>query len=160
MIRIILIVAVFLVLVIVLRQIKNTAPEHRKKTYLKLGIGLSAAVVLLLAFTGRIHWIGGLIAACVPFIRALLPYALRFLPSLQRYFNRNQQQPQTPPPPSVNLSVAEAFQVLGLEPDADQEAVIAAHRKLIQKIHPDRGGNDFLAAQINQAKQVLLKHLS
>ena len=48
------------------------------------------------------------------------------------------------------------FAILGLAEDASREAIEAAHRKLIQKLHPDRGGNDYLAAKINQARDVLL----
>ena len=51
---------------------------------------------------------------------------------------------------------AEALAVLGLEEGATEEDIIAAHRKLIQKVHPDRGGNDYLAAQINRAKDELV----
>ena len=53
-------------------------------------------------------------------------------------------------------SRAEALAVLGLQDDATEEDIIAAHRALIQKCHPDRGGNDYLAAKINQAKDQLL----
>ena len=73
--------------------------------------------------------------------------------------NKQQNQQQQAQPQQVNLSLDQAYEVLGLQPGADKQAVIDAHRKLMQKIHPDRGGNDFLAAQINQAKEVLLKHL-
>lgn len=55
------------------------------------------------------------------------------------------------------MSVEEAYQVLGLNAGASKQDIIEAHRKLIQKNHPDRGGSDYLAAKINLAKKTLLK---
>jgi len=63
-----------------------------------------------------------------------------------------------PPPGSTEgaMSRREALSVLGLEDGASEEEIIAAHRQLMQKLHPDRGGNDYLAAKVNQAKDILL----
>ena len=54
------------------------------------------------------------------------------------------------------MSRKEALAVLGLAEDATDEDIVAAHRKLMQKLHPDRGGNNYLAAKVNQAKDLLL----
>lgn len=61
--------------------------------------------------------------------------------------------------PSADMSVEQAREVLGVSADATRNDVIAAHRALMQKLHPDRGGSTFLAAQVNQAKDVLLSSL-
>jgi hypothetical protein len=55
------------------------------------------------------------------------------------------------------MSREEAWAVLGLEPGAAEDAIRAAHKRLMVKIHPDQGGSDWLAARINQAKDLLLK---
>jgi hypothetical protein len=61
------------------------------------------------------------------------------------------------PPRNAAMDRKEAYEVLGLEPGASTDEVRAAHRRLIQRLHPDRGGSTFLATKINEAKQVLLQ---
>lgn len=98
-----------------------------------------------------------LIAACrvedpdsVPLIEAWLD---RVAPEW-----REQEAYADPPgaPAGGPMSRAEALSVLGLEEGADEAAIRAAHRRLMQAAHPDRGGSDWLAARINQARDALL----
>ncbi|MEX2326578.1 MAG: DnaJ domain-containing protein [Pseudomonadales bacterium] len=69
------------------------------------------------------------------------------------------REEREPPGSDGALSVNQAYEILGLPRGADRDQVRDAHRRLIQKVHPDRGGSGYLAARINEAKTVLLKHL-
>jgi len=59
-------------------------------------------------------------------------------------------------PMGGDMTVEEAYAILGLAPGADAEAIKEAHRRLMVKLHPDHGGSDYLATKINRARDVLL----
>lgn len=89
-------------------------------------------------------------------VRVLEGYLDRREPGWREQGSREGEEQSAPHPNSGTMSREEAFKVLGLHPDADEAAIKAAHRRLMSNLHPDKGGSDYLAQQINRAKDVLM----
>lgn len=238
--RLILLIAFLIAAVTIIQMFRKTPASKLKGLYWKFGLSAIAIMLVLLAVTGRIHWIGAAIGALLPFIRQLIPVLIRYFPIIQQLrrqrpqpppsggntsqvdtailkmtldhdsnrlfgdviagpyagksldsmelpqlqdlldychredkdsvrllltylnhrFGNNWQQQQTPPPQEGPMNEEAAYAILGLKPGATRTDIIAAHRRMMQKMHPDRGGSDYLAAQINQAKDLLIRKVA
>ena len=62
-----------------------------------------------------------------------------------------------PPPPAARMSADEARRILGVGTQATRDEVQAAYTRLMRAVHPDKGGTAGLAAQLNTARDRLLK---
>ena len=131
--------------------------------YLLALIGL---VLVGLGVTGRLHWLFALVGSILPFAGGLVRWSLRIwrsaglLTSIRNLISQltglnKETADQTSA--SANLTRHQALDILGLEGNPSSDEIKVAHRQLIQKLHPDRGGSTILAAQINEAKVVLLR---
>jgi DnaJ family protein C protein 19 len=98
-------------------------------------VGFALAGVVLIARGNEMSGPACLIIAGIRFAMAYAPGGSRRAPSMDR---------------------GEALRILELEAGADARAIRDAHRRLVARVHPDRGGSAELAAQVNRARDILL----
>lgn len=160
--RLIALLAVIVIGLLLWRKIATAPKDKRKKLIFMSTAGVIVGALVLLAATGRMHWlyaVGGTIAAFTPRIIS----ALRYLPLVNRFRQQYTQQKSQQSGQQTagranpgNMTAAQAREILGVKAGATKEEIIKAHKRMMQKVHPDRGGSDYLAAQLNQAKDTLL----
>ena len=152
----IIIIFVLIAAVLMVRHISRQPAAARRSLAIKyLGYGV-VGVVMILALTGKVHWLGIAIAALIPLMGKLSVWGLRLLPFLQqwRIYKRNHK-----PSTTTSMNYQDALALFGLSAEAatDKQQIIQRHRQLMQKNHPDHGGSDYLASKINEAKAILLQ---
>ncbi|HWV15995.1 MAG TPA: molecular chaperone DnaJ [Cellvibrio sp.] len=166
MMPLLLLIISIVLLVITVAKVRSLPGEQKKRLFIQMGLGVLGISLLFILMTGRIHWLGIILGALLPILKTFL-----VKPSL----DGKSADPESPGAAagagpadkhqsSTDMDLKEALSILGLEGDIEKGEITAelvgeTHRKLIQKLHPDRGGSDYLATKINQAKDVLLKAL-
>jgi hypothetical protein len=132
----------------------------------RLGAGLSAVALVVIggAIAIRGEWyvglpmvIGGLVSAAAGRMNRGRPADAREAPPQSRGPYRQGPPPRYPPSRRETMSVADACAILGVAPGASTAQIRAAYTRLMQRAHPDKGGTTGLAAQLNAARDRLLK---
>ena len=99
------------------------------------------AALLFMAVTGRLP-------AAIALLVAMWPLGLSYWKA---------RHTLKPAPKAVKMTRTEALEILGLSESADPDTIDEAYKRLMMKVHPDQQGSDWMAAKLNQARDLLLK---
>lgn len=139
--------------------VSASARRQIRRWSIRIGI----AVVLLVLLRLGLPWLAVIGTALVAVLRFSMPLLVRLLPLwfLRRANTGNAGMPgsggaapgfRRPP----DMTRAHALEVLDLAEGASRDEIMRAYKELIKKVHPDRGGSSYLAAEVNRARDVLL----
>ena len=123
---------------------KRTDLKERKKLLFKNIFYVLIIITIALALSGRVSWIIATGAALIPVAKFIFLFLWRSLPFIQMWMRsrRLKESKNTSSQKNNTLTESEALEILGLEPGSSDKELIQAHRELMQKIHPDRGGSN------------------
>lgn len=143
---------------------ERSADERRRRLW-RIAMVAGGLLLVILVATGRLHIFAALAAVLLALLRRL-PMLIKLWPiwrklreslaSSQSASPGSGQQGAQRKPYRGEMGMEEARDILGVVPTADERDIVQAHRRLMQKVHPDRGGSDLLAARANEAKARLL----
>ena len=146
-----------IVLVLALWWFRTLSPKEFSATYKIVLIAIFVASVIGLVFTKFAGWLVPLFFSAMTFFRRamFLKNLADNLKGMAGNMNSNNGVAK-----SDAMTLEKAYDILGLDNNATVDDVMANHRALVKKVHPDMGGNAFLVQQVNDAKDMLIDHLS
>lgn len=124
----------------------NANTQQIKALFMMAILGVLCIALLILALTGKLP-------AAIAILVALFPLIGGWLRA-----KRNHEQSQRfEAAPDEITTREQALQILGLHDDANEELIQKTYKKLMQKVHPDNEGSEWIAAKLNQARDILTK---
>jgi DnaJ family protein C protein 19 len=158
MAKLIILIAVIAIALIAWHKIKSAKGEDKKRLIVWTAAGSAIAILGVLAITGHLNFITALIGGAIALIPRILPL-LKYIPLVNQFrqHKASQQQSKQQTQSHNGMTKEKAYEVLGIKTGSRKEEIITAHKRMMHKLHPDRGGSDYLAAEINQAKDTLLR---
>ncbi|CAA7615947.1 DnaJ domain-containing protein [Magnetospirillum sp. SS-4] len=157
----ILIVTVLAVLWLGSRWLRHASPARIRKIVIGAGLALLVAVGVALVATGKLAGLFAVAAGLAPWIGRAM--RLHGWWTAFRRMTGQTGQPRTgetgesrPAAPDAVMTRDQAYEILGLAKGASPDEIREAHRRLMRANHPDSGGSTWIAARLNQARDVLL----
>ena len=140
--------ALLAIALLVMRWLATTTPEKAYPVLVSLALAL-VGLAAFMALTGRL-------AAALPFVMGAWIAYRRFRQIQGIWRQATGKNEKVMQASRSQLTRDEAYEVLGLKPGASLTEIQVAYKKLMQKLHPDKEGNEYLARKVNQARDTLL----